>query len=172
MIKRFLTTLFLSLFILQSVPANASFIKKVEEAHQVYRIGKFGSRVFKYTKELKRVSKVPLESRQFKLLSKCVRDRACFTNLKNNAPWNSSVKNQLIKKWELETGRQWPRYLKDVMSSDGKRVVAREGNAYDAHHIIPKNIGGPHEWWNMHPVPRPSHQAEIHAANAILSLLS
>ncbi|MEG4416964.1 HNH endonuclease signature motif containing protein, partial [Microcoleus sp. C2C3] len=49
------------------------------------------------------------------------------------------------------------------------KTIAEPGDLYEAHHVIPKNIGGPHEWWNMHPVPRPEHQKVVHAAESFLN---
>ena len=74
----------------------------------------------------------------------------------------SGVKDDLIRQWEQNTGRQWPRYQEQVLSKKG--VPYREvGDPFDAHHIIENSYGGPHEWWNIHPAATPGqHQGGIH----------
>ncbi|WP_235973376.1 hypothetical protein [Niallia circulans] len=81
--------------------------------------------------------------------------------LKHRNKFNS-VKNKLIKEWEENTGQTWPRYTEEIYDKKGR--LARDiGQPYDAHHIIENNIGGPHEWWNIHPAKFPDeHQAGIH----------
>jgi 5-methylcytosine-specific restriction endonuclease McrA len=43
---------------------------------------------------------------------------------------------------------------------------------HQAHHVIPQELGGPHEWWNMHPAEGGSvHQGGIHRKDGPLSKL-
>lgn len=43
----------------------------------------------------------------------------------------------------------------------------KQGDKYDAHHIIENTFGGEHEWWNMHPAKFPNeHQAGIHGTGS------
>jgi hypothetical protein len=82
------------------------------------------------------------------------------------------VKNKIILDWEKETGQTWPRYAEDVLSKDGEKVVRKKGAAYDAHHIIENELGGPAEWWNIHPAKFPGeHQGGIHSAGSPLGNL-
>ena len=39
---------------------------------------------------------------------------------------------------------------------------------YQAHHINPQELGGQHEWWNMHPVHTTAHTGDggIHSKNS------
>ena len=77
------------------------------------------------------------------------------------------MKNNVIKEWEKQTGQKWPTYTEDVISEKTGRVIRRKGDKYDAHHIIENNIGGEHEWWNIHPARFPDeHQAGIHGAGS------
>ena len=58
----------------------------------------------------------------------------------------------LRREWEQNTGQTWP---KDA-----------NGNNYQAHHVIPSPYGGPNEWWNLHPVPRSTHQSGVHGTGS------
>lgn len=40
---------------------------------------------------------------------------------------------------------------------------------YQAHHIIPQQLGGPHEWWNMHPLHPTDHLRGIHGSGSALN---
>lgn len=76
----------------------------------------------------------------------------------------NSAREDLIKEWETNTGKIWPRYEKDVISPTGT-VRRYAGQAYDAHHLIELDFRGPNEWWNLHPAAFPDeHQGGIHAA--------
>jgi len=82
------------------------------------------------------------------------------------------VKNKLIVDWERETGQTWPRYTEDLMTKDGTKVARKKGSAYDAHHIIENELGGPAEWWNIHPAKFPGeHQGGIHGSGSPLRQL-
>lgn len=60
-------------------------------------------------------------------------------------------KDQLIKEWEKTNERSWPRYEQDVYSSHGK-LIRRQGDPYDAHHIQPLGMGGKNEVSNITPM--------------------
>lgn len=78
------------------------------------------------------------------------------------------LKKKLIEEWERNTGRPWPRYTEPVLSKEG-RVLRQAGDSYDAHHIIELSLGGPNEWWNIHPAAFPDqHQGGIHRADGAL----
>ena len=82
----------------------------------------------------------------------------------------SANKNELIKKWENETGQEWPRYDQDVKNSAGN-IVRRKGSLYDAHHVIELSYGGPPESWNIVPAKYPDeHQNGIHQCESTKKL--
>ena len=68
----------------------------------------------------------------------------------------SSKKAQLIREWEQNTGREWPKYKEDVVNENGI-VIRKEGQPYDAHHILPLCIGGKNEASNITPL-----HADVH----------
>ncbi|MFJ5965626.1 ribonuclease YeeF family protein [Bacillus sp. NPDC093026] len=73
------------------------------------------------------------------------------------------VKNKVIKEWEENTGLKWPVYNDNVISEKTGKIIRRQGDKYDAHHIIENTFGGEHEWWNIHPAKFPNEQqAGIH----------
>ncbi len=77
------------------------------------------------------------------------------------------VKNKVIKEWEENTGQKWPVYNENVISEKTGKIIRKQGDKYDAHHIIENTFGGEHEWWNMHPAKFPNeHQAGIHGAGS------
>ncbi|MED4013077.1 T7SS effector LXG polymorphic toxin [Priestia aryabhattai] len=77
------------------------------------------------------------------------------------------VKNKVIKEWEENTGQKWPVYTENVISEKTGKRIRKQGDKYDAHHIIENTFGGEHEWWNMHPAKFPNeHQAGIHGAGS------
>jgi len=77
------------------------------------------------------------------------------------------VKNKVIKEWEENTGKKWPVYNENVISEKTGKIIRKQGDKYDAHHIIENTFGGEHEWWNMHPAKFPNeHQAGIHGAGS------
>lgn len=67
-------------------------------------------------------------------------------------------KNELIKKWEKETGMRWPRYtLSTECDMDGTYIKKKPRQRYDAHHIIPQSYEGPNTWWNLLPLDVRAH---------------
>lgn len=79
-------------------------------------------------------------------------------NFKHGRPFkNKAFKNKLISEWEAKTGQVWPSQMRKIKGEMKKTRV-------DAHHIIPQEMGGPHEWWNMKPLAFGSeHQGGVHA---------
>ena len=64
-------------------------------------------------------------------------------------------KNDLIDKWEENTGKTWPRYQENVYieTKKGERIQIREpGERYDAHHIQPLSQGGKNTADNITPI--------------------
>ncbi len=77
------------------------------------------------------------------------------------------VKNKVIREWEENTGQKWPVYNENVISEKTDKIIRKQGDKYDAHHIIENTFGGEHEWWNMHPAKFPNeHQAGIHGTGS------
>lgn len=75
-----------------------------------------------------------------------------------------SKKNDLIKEWENQTGKEWPRYKEDV-KRDGV-VVARAGDLFDAHHIKPLCWGGENTASNITPMEWGPHHLNVHGADS------
>ncbi|USO01592.1 MAG: hypothetical protein H6849_00885 [Alphaproteobacteria bacterium] len=76
-----------------------------------------------------------------------------------------STRNRLISEWESNTGQVWPRQMR-LIKGEMKNVKV------DAHHIIPQQVGGPHQWWNMKPLEfGRHHQGGVHGARAPLRRL-
>ncbi|TLX17118.1 HNH endonuclease signature motif containing protein [Rhizobium sp. MHM7A] len=165
---RFIFVVLLSLFVTVSSPVSAGLIDTGAKAYTAYRLVKIGATVLKYGRQLQSISKIPLNSRQLSLLKGCFQDRNCASYVSNPKTWNKPVKDALIREWEAQTGLPWPKHSKTIYSKHG-RILAEAGSPYEAHHIIPKSIGGPHSWWNMHPVPRPEHQSVVHAGTSFLN---
>lgn len=65
-------------------------------------------------------------------------------------------KTELKRQWEEENGCPWPKYEKDIYSSNGK-LIRKEGSDYDAHHIQPLAMNGKNEVSNITPL-----SAEVH----------
>jgi hypothetical protein len=167
---RFLISLLVAFSLSLSAPASANIIDTGLKAYTVYKVTRIGLLLVRYGKQLQSISKVAINSRQLGLLKQCFQTRTCASYVRNPTEWTGGIKNKLIQQWETENGMAWPRHLVDVFGKNGK-IVAQKGDLYEAHHIIPKNIGGPHEWWNMYPVPRPEHQRVVHAAESFLNQL-
>lgn len=73
------------------------------------------------------------------------------------------VKNKVIKECEENTVQEWPVYKDNVVSEKTGKIIRKDGDKYDAHHIIENSFGGEHEWWNMHPTKfLNEHQSGIH----------
>jgi hypothetical protein len=75
---------------------------------------------------------------------------------------DTKFKDKLIAEWEKNTGQQWPTYRGIV---NGEEKAFR----YQAHHMNPQQLGGKHEWWNMHPVHPTAHQGGIHGRAGMLN---
>ncbi len=76
-------------------------------------------------------------------------------------------KNKIITDWEKKNGQEWPRYKEDVYSEKGK-LLAKEGDKYDAHHIQPLKHGGENTAENITPIHKKDHDKVngIHRANS------
>lgn len=66
------------------------------------------------------------------------------------------VKQDLKRQWEQKHGIPWPKYEKDVYSSNGK-LIRKAGQDYDAHHIQPLSMGGENTADNITPLHAEKH---------------
>ena len=82
------------------------------------------------------------------------------------------LKASLKKQWEEKYGRPWPKYDRDIYSSNGK-LIRKAGSDYDAHHIQPLGMGGKNEVSNITPLNAEVHYDKqgVHAPNSPYSRL-
>ncbi len=76
------------------------------------------------------------------------------------------LRDSIKREWEKNTGQTWPQYGK--WNEREQKFVPTD---VELHHIIPQRYGGPHEWWNAHPVHPANHTGKggIHSdPNSIL----
>ena len=73
-------------------------------------------------------------------------------------------KNDLIKEWEKQNGKEWPRYKEDVVVNDV--TIAKAGDLYDAHHIKPLSWGGENTASNITPMEWGPHHQKVHAVDS------
>jgi len=69
-------------------------------------------------------------------------------------------KEKLIKEWEKQNNKEWPRYKEDIVNDKGV-VVRKAGDYYDAHHIHPLCLGGKNVASNITPLEYGKH-VDIH----------
>ena len=77
---------------------------------------------------------------------------------------NPKVKRDLKAEWKEQTGQDWPTY-----EGINPRTKLLETMDYQAHHINPQQLGGKHEWWNIHPVHPNAHQGGVHGTGSQLN---
>ncbi|WP_222612568.1 RHS repeat-associated core domain-containing protein [Undibacterium flavidum] len=95
-------------------------------------------------------SLVPISDRQKKMIAdklSAIKQRSSELNRELRRDFEKNQKN-LIKRWEAETGENWP-------------------SGATPHHIIPLKNGGGNEWWNLAPVKNP-HTGTIHGTGSAL----
>jgi hypothetical protein len=130
-----------------------------------------------YIREVELKSGVKVTPKQRELLAKDLRetkykkmDRSEYEIHKGQ--FTPSKKKQLIGEWEKMGGntkvRDWPRYSSDMKNVDGTSHMLA-GKRYQAHHINPQQLGGKHEWWNLHPMPQSTHQSGVHGSGSVLN---
>jgi hypothetical protein len=64
-------------------------------------------------------------------------------------------KSEYIKNWEELNGKPWPTYSEDYVQ-DGK-VIRKEGQPYDGHHVQPVEFGGKNSAENITPIHAKDH---------------
>ena len=81
--------------------------------------------------------------------------------------YDKPLRDSIKRDWEKNTGQKWPQYGKwNERKQEWQKVDV------DLHHIIPQRYGGPHEWWNAHPIHPANHTGKggIHSdLNSILN---
>lgn len=176
MLKRILLATILAFSFAVPAPQPA-FAGKVAKSIVAYKVAKTAVRTKKmvsttraYVRQLERLGG-KLNKRQIAELKNCARDPGCVTWLRNPQTFAGKPRKDAVAMWERQTGRTWPRYQSDTFAKNGQRV-GKAGEQYDAHHIVPKGQGGPHEWWNMHPIPRPEHMDAVHSARGFLNVIT
>lgn len=107
-------------------------------------------------------------------------ESVCESDFKRLSPEENKLKReefeekkaQLIKEWEQNNGREWPRYETDVYSSNG-RLIRRPGMRYDAHHLQPLCLGGENVAENITPLHADDHfdHQGVHSSNSPCSKL-
>lgn len=126
--------------------------------------------------EVEEGTKQTIDSEQKALLTKSlekIKIRALTADEKKLATNEFNTrKPTMIAEWEKHYGKPWPEYKADIPKEDGSGFVVKPvGGKYEAHHIIPKSIGGPNEWYNIAPAPFPDHQKVIHGASSLTNKL-
>lgn len=126
-----------------------------------------------YLDDIEKITKREIPTNQKELLEKALTENEYVKlspeDVEDAAYDFAKKKSDLILEWEKKTGQTWPRYTEDVYNEAGN-LIRRKGQLFDAHHIIEKSVGGPNEWWNLHPARFPSeHQQGIHAAESLAS---
>lgn len=116
----------------------------------------------KIAKEQKEQLYKKLENENFKKLD--------TTEIKVRRMEFNKVRHEKISEWENHNGRKWPTYKQDVVNEKGF-VLRKQDHPYDAHHLIELSVGGPNEWYNLHPASHPyEHQNLIHTAEVTKEL--
>lgn len=92
---------------------------------------------------------------------KVVEQRLRKKNRKSERRRFARKRHRLIKEWEQETGKKWPRLQEDIFAKNGVKARKR-GSHFDAHHIFEIFDGGPSVWWNIWPAHPDDHQNCIH----------
>jgi predicted ribonuclease toxin of YeeF-YezG toxin-antitoxin module len=119
-----------------------------------------------YLKDIEDITSNPIPRKQKKLLKLALETKKYYKlsteNSKKHRSEYNSLRKDLIKDWEVNTGKRWGTYVVPVYSKNGK-IIRREGGLFDVHHIIECSWGGDNKWWNIHPAKHPDeHQQGIH----------
>jgi hypothetical protein len=121
-----------------------------------------------YIRDMENRSGITIQPEQRNLLVNTLREQefvklGVYEASAHKAPFkNNSFKKELISQWETNTGNTWP-VSQRLIKGEFKNVNN------DIHHIIPQEIGGAHEWWNIHPLKFGSeHQGGVHGTNSPL----
>ena len=126
-----------------------------------------------YLKEVQTITKREISPIQLEKFQKVLKEQD-FVKLnpekaKLHRKLFDNARDKLIDEWEIRTGDKWPVYAHDILNDAGE-VIRKEGQRFDAHHLIESSYGGPNAWWNLFPAAFPDeHQGGIHAINSYAS---
>jgi hypothetical protein len=131
---------------------------------------RIGFRGRDYVRDMETRSGLPINSEQRGLLKEALQEKD-FKKLSpeekklHSAPFkNEKFKDGLKSGWEKNTGQKWPGEMR--FNPKTNKV---EHYPDQLHHIIPQEVGGLHEWWNIHPLRAGSaHQGGVHGKNSPL----
>ena len=119
-----------------------------------------------YVDDITKNSEVPETIDREKILSSEFEKSSVEETAQNRDEFNK-IKDDLIKQWEEQNGKEWPTYKEDVYSSN-EHLIRRAGDKYDAHHIQPLSQGGKNEVSNITPLHAENHydRQGIHSPNS------
>ena len=126
-----------------------------------------------YLKEVQTITKREISPIQLEKFQKVLKEQD-FVKLnpekaKLHRKLFDNARDKLIDEWEIRTVDKWPVYAHDILNDAGE-VIRKEGQRFDAHHLIESSYGGPNAWWNLFPAAFPDeHQGGIHAINSYAS---
>ena len=147
-------------------------VKKFVQTNQGLLPTPLSKQSFNYIKDMETRSNIPIQAPQQQFLKQALQENK-FEKLTPDAKIAHSkqydkIRNNLINEWEANTGQKWPVYTQDLYNKANSRI-AEAGKKLQIHHIIPQQVGGPHTWWNIHPLGIPDHQLGVHLPKAPLS---
>lgn len=150
----------------------ADLADAVERVVETGRLAQIRALIPVYYREMRAASGFGLKLNQMRALRMALKERDFGQPLEreiyaaHNKQWPNK-RAMLRKKWETQTGQEWPKRIVTYYSQKRGELVSIIVHA-DAHHIIPQKNGGPHEWWNIIPVQKGQHQRVIHGRNSTL----
>jgi predicted ribonuclease toxin of YeeF-YezG toxin-antitoxin module len=164
----------------QSVQNTAQTLLAGLTLRGIRNVGKGGTlptQTTSYVRELEQRSNLKLHAQQKDALKQDLRqnqyEKISAQELLEHQKEFRKNHNQLIARWEDETKQVWPKYPVMDEATGLQKINKRTGELdfqrYQAHHIVPQQLGGKHEWWNMHPVHPDQHQGGIHGKGSSLN---
>ena len=106
--------------------------------------------IYDYLKDVISKSEYPETIQTFEISVKDIKNPTpeekakCFSEYVKN-------KEKLRSEWERKYGIDWPRYKEDVIDENGT-IVRYKGDPYDAHHLLPRSLGGGNTASNITPL--------------------
>jgi hypothetical protein len=127
-----------------------------------------------YIVDMEKRSGIAIQEEQRSLLNQALKQKkfeklSGAEKVKHANEYNPSKRESLISQWEKKTGAVWPKYPADMKNAAGG-IHDLAGKGHQLHHIIPQQVGGPHKWWNIHPLKKGAdHQGGVHGAGSALN---